>query len=478
MFAPRGWLKRPIHKRIYLSISSSALFDKRWYRRRNMGMFEKLGDPIWHYMKHGSAQGLNPSESFDTLFYVSHNQDVARSGINPLFHFIEYGMPERRAPLAPANMVFEAEHPSVAPLRIFREKAPHVRITVLIDDNTPVHPVLGDFLALNHASGIADSLGARLRVVRCRSQNIVPSLFTSPAEVLRINKSDSYGDVAYIDGELWIGTSWSTTLSLENHAGAIALMYMILGDEITSANPGVGRILARQVLERNQEILFVSSQEIRTHLEKNYGAIVPSTRVLQPLETEQTRADTPATIGNAVDLKVKEKRTISLFADPASPPTLFTLGVQLLDRALAEGILSAKDWDIQLCGPNPLEVSLLNTASARHTEIRTAGAYWATIKASDILICFDESALTSPVIADSIASQTVSVTNFGTAADFDAPFLFSASSNALEDLLATLKRAVHFADNNSQQSKNVPRARPFAMSDSALREIKRIQARA
>jgi hypothetical protein len=61
MFAPRGWLKRPVARRIYRTIASSDLFDARWYRSTQVSGLASLMDPLWHYLDHGAAVGLDPS---------------------------------------------------------------------------------------------------------------------------------------------------------------------------------------------------------------------------------------------------------------------------------------------------------------------------------------------------------------------------------------------------------------------------------
>jgi len=41
-------------------------------------------NPLVHYLKHGAAEGRDPSPKFDTQWYVGEYEDVARAGINPL----------------------------------------------------------------------------------------------------------------------------------------------------------------------------------------------------------------------------------------------------------------------------------------------------------------------------------------------------------------------------------------------------------
>jgi GT2 family glycosyltransferase len=45
-------------------------------------------DPIWHFLEHGAAEGLDPNPFFDTSYYAERCPESARDGKNPLVHFI------------------------------------------------------------------------------------------------------------------------------------------------------------------------------------------------------------------------------------------------------------------------------------------------------------------------------------------------------------------------------------------------------
>ena len=60
-------------------------------------------DPIVHYLRHGAAEGHDPSPRFDTRAYVAGNHDVSASGVNPLLHFIRHGSREGRSGTAPSD---------------------------------------------------------------------------------------------------------------------------------------------------------------------------------------------------------------------------------------------------------------------------------------------------------------------------------------------------------------------------------------
>jgi len=77
-------------------IEASQRFDKEFYKRRYPDIAASGMDPVQHYVRHGAAEGRDPSEEFSTAFYLKKNSDVAASGINPFRHYIEHGSSEGR----------------------------------------------------------------------------------------------------------------------------------------------------------------------------------------------------------------------------------------------------------------------------------------------------------------------------------------------------------------------------------------------
>jgi len=80
------------------TIRSSGLFDQAWYVSNNPGLLGATIDPIFHYLRHGAAEGRDPNPLFDTDWYMAHNPDVAAAGHNPLAHYLAYGAAEGRDP--------------------------------------------------------------------------------------------------------------------------------------------------------------------------------------------------------------------------------------------------------------------------------------------------------------------------------------------------------------------------------------------
>lgn len=82
-------------------LQRGGYFDPDWYLSHHPDLHadsKARNDPVTHYLKHGAAEGRNPSPRFHTTWYLKENPDVSRAGINPLVHYVRYGKNEGRRP--------------------------------------------------------------------------------------------------------------------------------------------------------------------------------------------------------------------------------------------------------------------------------------------------------------------------------------------------------------------------------------------
>lgn len=79
-------------------LRASGLFDEAYYLANSPDLAERRLDPLVHYVRHGAAEGRDPSAAFDSDFYLATNPDVRLRGLNPLDHFASHGWKEGRNP--------------------------------------------------------------------------------------------------------------------------------------------------------------------------------------------------------------------------------------------------------------------------------------------------------------------------------------------------------------------------------------------
>jgi hypothetical protein len=96
----QGWAVRP-------------LFDAAFYLERYPDVRQAGRNPLWHYVRHGAAEGRKPHRLFEPDYYLSGCPE-ARNSANPLLHFIESGgRLGNPHPLFDCN-AYLAAHPDVA----------------------------------------------------------------------------------------------------------------------------------------------------------------------------------------------------------------------------------------------------------------------------------------------------------------------------------------------------------------------------
>jgi hypothetical protein len=69
-------------------LESTPLFRPAWYLRHNLDVAQEGMDPVLHYLRHGGAEGRDPSPDFDTAEYLEEHPDVVHTGQNPLLHHL------------------------------------------------------------------------------------------------------------------------------------------------------------------------------------------------------------------------------------------------------------------------------------------------------------------------------------------------------------------------------------------------------
>jgi hypothetical protein len=66
------------------------LFDSKFYLERYPDVRQAGMKPLWHYLRHGAAEGRKPHRLFEPDYYLSGCPE-ARTSANPLLHFVETG---------------------------------------------------------------------------------------------------------------------------------------------------------------------------------------------------------------------------------------------------------------------------------------------------------------------------------------------------------------------------------------------------
>lgn len=80
-------------------LNPNSHFNTRWYLKTYPDVAGAGVNPLVHYIRNGASEGRNPSPGFETSWYLTQYPDVANNGVNPLTHFLRHGLSEGRSPI-------------------------------------------------------------------------------------------------------------------------------------------------------------------------------------------------------------------------------------------------------------------------------------------------------------------------------------------------------------------------------------------
>ena len=317
MFAPRGWLKRPVARRIYRTIASSDLFDARWYRATQVSGPALLMDPVWHYLDRGAAVGLDPSPGFDTSHYVHTNHDVRRSGLNPLFHYLEYGRAERRSPLPSAVGTRDVLLPETAELETFTSpQTGSPRVTLVVDSRSEVEHSRSLAEIIDAARTFAEKKSLTLRVIAWPNSGDLNNTALQGVAVIEARRSHPAPTFDCHSDELFIASSSSSALSLRLVA-PLSQLWKLTSEKSLALEPWT----AAPSLED------FASQKSSDMADR---AIPRSGRI--PMAP------------------TKDKKTVVVFADVLENPISYLRALELLDQLFLENSGLGNEWNVVVCG--------------------------------------------------------------------------------------------------------------------------------
>ena len=313
MFAPRGWLKRPVARRIYRTIASSDLFDARWYRSTQVSGAASLMDPVWHYLDHGAEAGLDPSPRFDTSHYVYAHHDVRYSGLNPLFHYLEYGIAERRPPLRSVMVTRDVLLPETAELETFTSpQTSSPRVTLVTDSGSEREHAksLSEMVHAGHK--FAKTNSRTLRVIAWPGSGDLTTTALPDVTVIEARRSHPAPTFDVHTDELFIATSTTAALSLRHVAPHAQLWNMTSPKNIdfvpwTSA-PSLNDLAAET--SQGQGIPGAGRVPVRAH---------------------------------------PKKKTVVVFADALNDPVRYLLALEALDQIFLDKSDISASWEVVLC---------------------------------------------------------------------------------------------------------------------------------
>jgi hypothetical protein len=324
----------------------------------------------------GAGKGRNPGPSFDGSWYLRQYPDVAASGENPLVHFIRFGAAEGRS----ASPAGAAARPAVAgggpptvrdvlrstfaalqPLRTYFVPDVQPRLTMITDSINPPYLYGGVGTAIVLACLLADRMGAALRVVT-RTDRPDPSnlkkiidlhqtSWTGNIDFRFASYADDSAEIDVGERDLFLTTSWWTTLSTRQAVNPERMIYLLQEDERMFYPYGDDRVRCCDVLADDKIRFVINSKLLFDHfIEDGMNNVGRNGVWFEPAFPHKNYY-----VGTRDS---KGLKNFFFYARPHNLRNLYFRGLEAIETALQRGVLVAKDWNIHFVGKDLTDVEL------------------------------------------------------------------------------------------------------------------------
>lgn len=365
-----------------------------------------------------------------------------------------------------------------APLRLFSVPPGACgRVSVVTDSINRGFLYGGVGTAIILAALVAEASGARLRIV-ARTERSQPGGLQTVLETYGIRLSqdvefafapfyDTNYEIDAFEQELFITTSWWTTAATLASVRSESIVYLLQEDERMFYPHGDEHLRCSRILA-NADIRFV----INTRL--LFDHLVASG--LPNIADRGTWFEPafPHDVYHPRERADGAKRTLMFYARPNNVRNLFFFGIEILEAAIARGVLDLEQWDIVLVGK---DIPKLRFDDGRYSPKVQENLSWTQYAAlagqTDLALCLMYSPHPSYPPFDLAASGAVVVTNrFGNKQDLGAYSRnIICGDTELEAMLEAMARAVRLATDGHQRSENYRANRLGSDWNDALRDV-------
>jgi hypothetical protein len=360
-------------------IKESDVYDQSWYRQQCIGA--KLSpSPLLHYMLFGWKRGLNPSPRFDTRFYIERYRDVRESRSNPLTHYMIHGRQEGRLATRSGRIFRESLLPEYAPLPVFGSPADSTpRLTVVIDDHTPVLLGVGYLPLLGLAVHTAEAAGYSLRIL-IRSTTIATADVSHAVNAVSGDSRPTIDisrrtpgptdDVDTTETEIWWASSASSAESLRHLVPASSLFWVVTANEAARVAAGEHREAVHTLIHQSEVRIIAVGADV--------AATLPAARIAHTVDS------LPALLG--VKKASHDSKTLGVVVDLDSPENLSALSTTVLEHALTHGVIDPDQWQITLIGLEWEPLTLSGTVLMGQTKPANSDEWSAAVSLVDALM--------------------------------------------------------------------------------------------
>ena len=226
----------------------------------------------------------------------------------------------------------------------------------LVTDTIDASSLLGGVAtALIVATEFANRYNYELRIITRNTEtnpmnyeNIMKISGVKPAEKLSF-----YSDYERFDqsvdfrmevgpGDIFFATSWWSAQAIKSTTINPRFFYIIQEVETFFYNYGSERLLCEQIMEDPNIDFIINSHYLHDYFVKNNPNITKHGCYFEPAF--------PSELYSKRTFMNKNKYKLFFYARPNNPRNLYTVGVELLQKAVDRGVLNLEEWDVYCVG--------------------------------------------------------------------------------------------------------------------------------
>ncbi|MFW5488403.1 MAG: hypothetical protein ACNI3A_08330 [Desulfovibrio sp.] len=331
------------------------------------------------------------------------------------------------------------------------------RVTMVTDSVSPGSLFGGVGTAIILSALLAEKRSARLRIITRQG----PAHPVGVSQVLKAYKLELRNEPQFTyapdfgsspvdrqEGELFVTTSWWTTVSTLAGVPAQDILYLLQEDERMFYPEGDERQLCRALLERDDIDVVVNTKLLYDHLvETGLPHLREKGMWFEP--------SFPSSLFFPRPTESETKRNLVFYARPNNLRNMFYMGAGVLDEAVRRGILDLDKWEIILLGRDIPNMRIGGVEPQQYTNLPWQ-EYAKLAGQMDAGLCLMATPHPSYPPLDLAASGAVVLTNrYGKKQDLSAysPNIICADLDT-ESLLQGLDKVLKLAENTPVREAN------------------------
>lgn len=319
------------------------------------------------------------------------------------------------AEIANVGQWLQARFPAVIPLPTYRVPAHDRRRVTLVTDSIGKGSLFGGVgTALIFGALLANRRDAHLRVLT-RTEPPVPASVAHVLGVYGIElqreiefqflpADDRRSTLGVIDGETMLTTSWWTTAATLPSVPPQDIVYLLQEDERMFYPFGDERMRCERVMAHAGIQFVVNTQLLFDHFVSEGFQNIGS----RGLHFEPAF---PPDLFKRLPRSAEAKRRFFFYARPNNSRNLFFLGIEVIDRAIAQGLLDPATWDIVFVGKDIPDLRFSDGSAPQRIENLDWRGYARMVGETDLALTLMYTPHPSYPPLDLVTAGAVVVTN-------------------------------------------------------------------